>query len=75
MTCDQCGREIYVGDEVLGFDQSKVNFGKGLCFCSFECMKEYAVDNIDDLMDELVDFSKAEDEDPYERYGVSRGDF
>lgn len=75
--CDECGRVIGLGDDYVTSDLTD-----GKCFCSVECMKSYiaADDNlydkvIEDWMESNAEWYSNEAEDPYDRYGVSRGDF
>ena len=75
MSCDKCGAELYVGDDVYRFDQTRISFASDLDFCSFNCLKAYARENLDDLLEELIEVSDVDDPDPYARYGVSREDF
>lgn len=74
MICDQCGGTMKVGDEFFFFSDS-VGFAKDKNFCSYECLKEHAKENLDDLLEELIDCDTVDDPDPYARYGVSREDF
>lgn len=74
-TCARCGRMISIGEDYL---QSSVTGDS--CYCSEDCLKRDILDShvdevVADYIGDKAEWYTHEEDDPYDRYGVSRSDF
>ena len=68
--CKNCGRELPVGTEAVELG----TYAEGV-YCSQRCAEEALADAIDEIYDDIAVDVTIESDDPYDRYGVSEGDF
>lgn len=73
--CEVCEKEI-----LLGKDYFMTSLTGDKVYCSEECLKkDLKANHVDEVLDEWledsIEYYTEEEEDPYDRYGVSRGDF
>ena len=74
--CENCYNPIEIGQDY--FLSGILLDGKA--FCSKRCLKEWVLDNkadeiVEEWIDDNVEEYTMESDDPYDRYGVSPGDF
>ncbi len=68
--CKHCDNPISVGSEAIELE----GYADGI-YCCKECAKSALSEALDEIYDDISSDVVIEDEDPYARYGVSRGDF
>ena len=68
--CKHCGKPLFIGREAIEMEQ----YASGV-YCSKDCAIEELKDSIDLIYEDVAYDVVIEEEDPYARYGVSRGDF
>lgn len=74
--CEECGRPIIPGRDYL----TNSTLLENKIFCSERCVKDWILENktkevVSNWIEDNTEEYQMESDDPYDRYGVSPGDF
>ena len=70
MTCEWCGAVIPTNSEAVQLE----NYAEGV-YCCKDCARSALETQLDEVLEDNSYTVTIEDEDPYDNYGVSWGDF